>query len=459
MNKTKKLLVSFIISLLVIPSFGLIARADDFDNGYIISDSDLTNYNSMTLEDIKNFLGRKAGTFDTFTAPDKDGNIKTAAQIIYEAAIEYKINPKFLLVMLQKEQSLVEDSTPRQSQFDWAMGYAVCDSCSVDDPDVILSKGFGIQVDKAAGVQRWYIDNTKNGWLKTPGKKYIIDGQDVYIQNQATANLYNYTPHIHGNYNFWKIWNSWFTQLYPDGTLLKIEGDSTIWLLSGGMRREFKSKSVLMSRYDINKVIAINKSELEKYPIGAPIKFANYSLFRTPDKEVYLLVDDKLRHFESAEVLRQLGFNPEEFEDVTEAEISFYQYGEPIGLTAVYPVGKLLQDKKTGGVYFVEDGWKYPLVSKDVLKINFPNQKIQAVVSSELEKYQTGTPILLRDGELVKSSDSVSVYFISNGKLRPILTGDVFEKLGYKWSNIKTVSPKTISIIPMGDVIDLDFRK
>ena len=46
------------------------------------------------------------------------------------------------------------------------------------------------------------------------------------------------------------------------------------------------------------------KSELEKYPIGAPIKFANYSLFRTPDKEVYLLVDDKLRHFESAEVLR-----------------------------------------------------------------------------------------------------------------------------------------------------------
>jgi len=459
MNKIKKTIVILIIVILGFASFTPRVLAADFDNGYIISDSDLTSYNSMTLAEIQTFLDNRAGTLGKFVTVDAFGVMRSAAEIIYQAAQTYKINPKFLLVMLQKEMSLVEDRTPKQSQYDWAMGYAVCDDCSVQDAGVLLSKGFGLQVDKAAGAQRWYIENTKNGWLKTPGKTYTIDGQTVTIQNQATANLYNYTPHILGNFNFWKIWNNWFSQFYPDGTLLQAEGEKTYWLLQNGMRREFASKTILVSRYDVNKVITISKNELQKYPVGTPIKFTNYSLLQTPDKNVYLLVDDQLRQFESNEVVRKIGYNPEEFEQITLEELNFFQLGEKITLETIYPSGKLLQDNKTGGVFFVQDGKKHPLITKDILKINFPNEKLKKVTTKDLDKYETFDSVKLPDGEIVKTAKESTVYIISNGTKRPVSSGSVFERLGYKWKNVKTVQEKTLSNLPLGAVINLDFKK
>lgn len=441
----------------IIPSIG--AFAMEFDNGYIISDLDMTDYSSMSCTDVQTFLDRRTGTLATFTAPDKDGIVKTAAEIIWEAGQENKISPKFLLTMLQKEQSLVEDSAPKQSQYDWAMGYGVCDDCSVNDPAILLFKGFGTQVDSTAGANRWYIENTNNGWLKTPGKNYVIDGHDVTIKNQATANLYNFTPHIHGNYNFWKIWNSWFNQIYPDGTLLQAEGEQGIWLIKGGQRRPFTTKGALTSRYDITKLIVVGKNELEKYEIGKSIKFSNYSILESPSGNVYLVVDDKLRKFESQEVLRTLGFNPEEFEDITEAEVGNFEVGEEIKLDTSYPEGALLQDKITGGVFLVQDGYKYPIITKDILKINFPKYPITRVTPEELEKYQRLGSVRIKEGELVKPTDAATVYVISNETKRPIYSGEVFEKLGYKWKNIRVVDPKSLTNIPLGDTVDLDFLK
>jgi hypothetical protein len=460
MNKTKKIIAILIIAILVVSGSGVSrVLAVEFDSGYIISDTDLTSYNSMTLAEIQSFLENRAGRLGTYLAVDCNGEMKSAAEIIYDAAQKHRVSPKFLLVMLQKEQSLVESRSPRQSQYDWAMGYAVCDDCSVTDPGVLLFKGFGVQVDKAAGVQRWYIEKTNNGWLKTPGKTYIINGQTVTIKNQATANLYNYTPHILGNYNFWKIWNNWFSQFYPDGTLLQVDGEKTYWLLQNGLRREFKSKTILTSRYDINKVVVVGKNELEKYIIGTPIKYANYSLLQAPDKTVYLLVDDLLRKFESSEVVRKIGYNPEEFEQITTDELGFFQLGGLITVETVYPSGKLLQDNKTGGVFFVQDGRKHPLITKDILKINFPNDKIKKVTTKDLEKYETFDSIKLRDGEIVKIATNPTVYVISNGTKRPVSSGTVYERLGYKWKNVKVVQEKTLSNLPLGPVINLDFKK
>lgn len=459
MNKAKKIIATLIIAILAFGAVLPSVLAADFDNGYIISDLDLTSYDSMTLAEIQSFLENRGGTLGRFMAADYNGVIKSAAEIIYQAGQTYKINPKFLLVMLQKEQSLVEDANPSQSQYDWAMGYAVCDDCSVADPGMLLFKGFGLQVDKTAGAQRWYIDNTNNGWLKTVGKTYTIDGQTVTIHNQATANLYNHTPHILGNYNFWKVWNSWFSQLYPDGTLLQIDGEKSVWLLQEGLRREFKSKSILMSRYDMNKVIVVGKNELEKYAIGAPIKFANYSLLQTPDKNVYLLVDNQLRQFASKEVIRKIGYNPEEFEPITLEDLNLFQLGEQITVETVYPSGKLLQDNKTGGVFFVQDGKKYPLITKDILKINFPNEKLKKVTTKDLDKYITLDSVKLRDGEIVKAAGEPAVYIISNGTKRPVISGVVFERLGYKWKNVRTIQEKTLSNLPLGAMIDLDFKK
>jgi len=455
----KKILFVFTIaSMLFISLPQTPVRAVEFDPSYIISDTDLNDYLSMTVSDIQSFLEKKSGQLAKFITEDKTGAMLSAAEIIYNAAMEEKVNPKFLLVMLQKEQSIVEDPDPSQYQYDWAMGYGVCDDCDPKDPALAKYKGFATQVANAAGLQRWYIDNSNNGWLKAKGKVYTIDGKEVNIANQATANLYNYTPHIAGNLNFWKIWNKWFKQYYPDGTLLQIDGQKEVWLLQDGMRRLIKSKAVLMTRYDSKSIIKVSKTELEKYPEGRQIKYANYTLFEDAKGNVFMLSDDKLRKFETAEVWKTLGFNPEEFEKVDALALAEFDLGEPITLKNIHPEGKLMQDKKTGGIFLVQDGYKYPLISRDILKINFNKVKITQVPSEELEKYERMGSVKIKDGELVKAPDSPAVYFISNGMKRPFSSGEVFEKLGFKWTNIKNVETTSLSNMPLGNHIYLDYN-
>ncbi|MFH0988095.1 MAG: hypothetical protein V1763_01850 [Parcubacteria group bacterium] len=455
-NSVKITLISALIGNFL---FLNIALAADFDGGNIIADRDLIDYKSMSLGEINDFLSKKDGRLDKYTTIGANGTVQSAGQIIYDASQNYQINPKFLLVLLQREQSLVEDGSPLQKQYDWAMGYGVCDSCSFSDPAVQIFKGFYSQVDHAAGSQRWFLENANNGWVKVVGRTYMIDGQRVTFDNQATANLFNYTPHILGNYNFWKIWNRWFTQVYPDGVLLKADGDKSVWLIQNGQRRLFKSMAVLMTRSDPKQIITVGKNELNKYEIGRPIQFANYSLLTTPLGNSYLLVDDTLRPFDSKETIRQLGFNPMEFQDISFDEFSQFSIGDPITVVSAYPSGTLLQDKTTGGVFFVRDGNKAPVISREILKMNFPNQKITRVDSSELDKYALVDSVKLKDGSIVRSASSPSVYVISNGLKRPIASGEVFEHLGYKWNNVKVVEDVSLSNMSQGSYVDLNFKQ
>lgn len=449
------------IFLIILFAFApaILCFAVEFDGGYVISDSDMFDYQSMSLSDIQDFLKKKNGTLDDYIAPDKNNAMKSAAEIVWNASQEYKINPKFILVMIQKEQSVVEDDLPKATQYDWAAGYGVCDSCDLNDPALLVYKGFGTQIDRLAGSQRWYVEHKNDAWLKQAGKSYVIDGQNVLISNQATANLYNYTPHIKGNYLYWQIWNRWFTQTYPDSSLLQAQGEPGIWLIQNGQRRPFFSKGAFLSRYDFASVVVVSKNELNKYEIGAPIKFPNYSLLQSPLDEVFLLDNDKLRPFESKEVWKTLGFNPEEFEDISFDEFSKYELGEAITLSSAYPTGALLQDRKTGGVFFVQNGNKYPLITKDILKINYPKYKIIPVTFSELEKYPRIDSVKLKDGVLARTPESPAVYAISNGQKRPILSGEVFDKLGYKWENVKVVEEKSLSNLALGEFVELDFKK
>jgi len=433
--------------------------AMQFDPGCIINDADLSDCNSMSQADIQQFLEKKSGTLADYVSPDKNGVMKKASEIIWQAANDYQINPKYILVTLQKEQSLIEDPHPKASQYNWAMGYSICDSCSMDDPTLQRFKGFGKQVDEAVAANRWYIDNANNGWLKRASKLYNIDNQFIFITNQATANLYNYTPHIAGNYNFWKIWNRWFTQTYPDGTLLQVDGEAGVWLIKNGFRRAFLTKAALITRYNQKNIIKIKKNELEKYELGAPIKYSNYSILVSPMGNVYMLLDDVLRKFASPEVIRTLGYNPEEFEPITLEEFDYYQIGPEITLESAYPAGALLQDKKSGGVYFVQDGLKYPILSKDVMKINYPKYKLISISADELAKYETKGSVKIKDGELVKLKDDKIVYIISDGFKCPIADEATFKKLGYKNENIKIVDGKALSNLDLGNQIEMEYKK
>jgi hypothetical protein len=112
-----------------------------------------------------------------------------------------------------------------------------------------------------------------------------------------------------------------------------------------------------------------------------------------------------------------------------------------------------LQDKTTGGIFYAFNGTKAPIWDKIFLTTKFKNKKIIRVAPAELQKYQTVQPVLFGDGELIKSPSSPGVYLITNGVLRPFTSGEVFEKMGYKWANVITVSPKVVDLYPLGDSV------
>ncbi|MCX6745190.1 MAG: hypothetical protein NTX82_06750 [Candidatus Parcubacteria bacterium] len=430
------------------------ANAFEFDPNDIITDNELYDYDAMDLAAIQEFLENQTGVLNTYYANDSHGNSLLAAEIIANAGLEYKVNPKWILATLQKEQSLVTNPLPSQRDFDWAMGYAVCDSCSKDDPQIAMFKGFGMQIDRATWRIQYYYENPEKFNFRV-GQIYSIDGRDVMMFNQATANLFNYTPHLHGNYNFWTIWNRWFAKIYPDGTLLKQAGDIGIWIIDKGQRRPFWSKTALISRYDESKVIEVSKNDLQRYTIGYPIKYPNYSLLQSPAGQIYLIVNNEKKEIESEEVFKSIGYNPEEVIPVTDDELAHYEDGRKITLESIYPQGALLQDNKTGGVYYVEDGIKYPVLSKEILKINYAKYKLTKVSPDELAKYVTAANgVKLKDGTLIGMANDPKIYVISNGQRRWIANESTFNQLGYEWTNIVTVSEKVLTLHPEGDKLD-----
>ncbi|PIT87002.1 MAG: hypothetical protein COU33_00035, partial [Candidatus Magasanikbacteria bacterium CG10_big_fil_rev_8_21_14_0_10_43_6] len=159
----KRALFVFTICLLFIPG---LTSSSEFNPNYVISDEELQDWSSMGRGEIQAFLVNKNSFLANYIGQDINGKNKRAADIIYDASRAYKISPKYLLVMLQKEQSLVTSKNPTDRQLDYAAGYAVCDSCSFTDAKVLKYKGFGKQVDASAGIMRWYYDNVKTeAWI------------------------------------------------------------------------------------------------------------------------------------------------------------------------------------------------------------------------------------------------------------------------------------------------------
>jgi len=457
MNKQKLRIFAVFISIccLLSPSTTVLAEVV-FDPNFIISDLEMRDLGSWTKNDVQNFLDSKGSYLRKYSDTDIDGVTKTAAEIIYNTAVANQINPKFLLVTLQKEQSLITDDSPTQKQLNWATGYAVCDSCSMEDPNVIKHKGFAKQVDDTASLMRWYYENTDKSFVKKKDTPIRIDDTDVTPKSWATAFLYTYTPHLHGNKNFARIWNTWFSQYYPEGTLLQPMGTDEYWVIQNNQRRKFASKSALITRTDPKMVITVGPTDLANYPVGPEISFANYSLLQTPS-QTYLLDYDTLRPFASAEVVGKLGYNPQEVIEVAEADITNYPKGAVITAETKAPQGLIFKITDRGSYYLLKDNKLYPIIDKKVVEVNYKSLVIETRKLTDLYAYEVADlPLGFKDGTLLKTASSPKIYVIEKDRKRPIADEDTFVAMGYKKSNVITVDDMTALSILEGSPLFLN---
>ncbi len=218
-----------------------------FDPNNLISDSDFTNYNSMTVEEIQSFLEQNKSYLANYIIPTEEDvpfcfkggkdslkisqkNIgKKVSELIYLEAQEHQINPQVLLVTLQKESSVITlENMPNKWRHTWLLGYGYNESMAACTYSLNKAKsqaelgGVGNQITYAFWqFQQNFIKGIGpqiNGITSKVGDKIILSNTnkeplEVFLSNKATACLYRYTPHVYnGNYNFWKFYQNWFVK-------------------------------------------------------------------------------------------------------------------------------------------------------------------------------------------------------------------------------------------------------
>lgn len=258
-------IATLIVSAVAVLVFGWlylqnISKAADlskFDPGNIMSDLVMSDKSTMSVQQIQAFLDSKnacnntnvymAALYPSLSYNIKDGkfvcmakesfNGESAAQIIWQTAQDYSINPQVLIVLLEKEQGLVSDTWPNHRQYETATGFGCPDTAPCD------TQYFGLknQLRLAANLFRTVLNG---GWSNYPvGNNYVqfnpnagCGGTVVNIQNRATSALYRYTPYqpnasalaagygigdgcgAYGNRNFYALFTDWFgsTQKFDD---------------------------------------------------------------------------------------------------------------------------------------------------------------------------------------------------------------------------------------------------
>lgn len=428
-----------------------------FNPNLILSDQDIFDVNGFPKDRLIRFLQSK-GTLGSAQQPDIDGVVKPVPEIIWRVSQSYKINPKYLIALIQKEQSLVEDPDPSQKQFDWAAGYGVCDSCSKDDPAIQNFKGFAAQLEWAAKQHRekYLIQLLTKGTTiggQGNGKTVTIDGERVTPQNNATAMLYSYTPHLHGNLNLWRIWRRWFSVVFPDGTIVHAMPSDKTYLLRFGEKRPFASAAVVSTIIDPTKAVQVQDTDLSNYPDGVTIKFPEYSLLKDPKGRIYLLASGQKRNIANMEAFNKFGFNSDELEDASLEDLAAYPDGPKITVDTQFPQGVLMKTADSPGVWYVENGERHALVDGVLLKMYFRGRRVQTVKQAVIDELVLGEPYKLHDGELVKASDTPTVYVVENGALRPIPSADVFESIGWNWKNIINIPSRVIAVHEVGEAV------
>ena len=170
-----------------------------FQKDYLISDNTLTNSGTMTVAQIQRFLESK----NSVLAKPYRGS--SPAQMIFDAAKKYGINPQVLLTRLQCEQGLISKTTATQKQLDWAVGVGCYDSGNWNQK----FKGFDKQIEYAAQTYRRHYDAAKAKLDRGEKITMNIDGQQVTVKNAATYSFYKYCPHFQGNKLFYDVWRGY----------------------------------------------------------------------------------------------------------------------------------------------------------------------------------------------------------------------------------------------------------
>lgn len=251
---------------LVVATVAMSGSASAWSNSHMMDDAIFDNVNSMTEQQIRDFINSRPGTClvtsgavfpEPITYWQYGGNVD-AARVIYNAARYNDINPQVILATLQKEQSLITRTNCFSGSIDVrmkAMGQGCPDGGACPVPayaglhQQVMKGAWQLKFNKerANGNVNWG-DNGSivYGGPWTQGNRaacstctsvyrdgyWNVDGQSLIMETGATAAFYRYTPHL--GQALPGIFEGWFGPTLVPTFASAYAGQSTYPTLVGG---------------------------------------------------------------------------------------------------------------------------------------------------------------------------------------------------------------------------------
>ncbi len=373
------------------------ADASRFDPGLIISDSVFYDFGTMKVSDIQRFLESKVPTCkakagdptclrnyvdDELDKPGEDGKClpmtakpaQTAAQIIYDIAHACGINPKVLLVVLQKEQGLIQSVNPTPYMYKAAMGFGCPDS----DPAICgkVHSGLFNQLYKAAGQLQWYGDPRGSFTYMKVGRTSNIryspnascGTKPVLIKSIATTALYYYTPYTpndaamknlygsgdscsaYGNRNFWRFYTDWFGSTIGGGFLLKSASSGT-YLIVDNNKYLVTDPDLLAAISPLGPIGTISQDYLDTFTDSGTLS----RVVKSVTGQYYFLDAGKKYTFSSCDLVAQFSLDCATAVQLTASQLAAFANG---GSMTTYVPG---DDAST---YIIKDGSKHEVLDQ-----------------------------------------------------------------------------------------------
>jgi uncharacterized protein with LGFP repeats len=404
--------------------------------------------------------------FDTNAVPE-EGMI-SAAQIIYDAAHKYTINPQVLLVMLKKESYVWGDTWPLKNEYNTVMGYACPDNAPCDSAYF----GFYNQVMKAAWQLNYYKEHIysygyypymTNNILYSPDRS--CGSKSVYLENVATTSLYIYTPYTpndaalanypgtatcgsYGNRNFFMYFSEWFGSTFattPQNQIDNYYNSSEELRKKLGEKKdtlkENTSTGIFWQEYENGFIVGSNKTgyyesmgKIREVWQAAGFEGGKYGF---PTSKIYYSSETGAywQNYQNAIIVGsdETGY----FESSGEIRKVWQKNGFEGGILG-FPISEIIEDKDNNLIYqkyqhgaiISEDGKNYFITKNEIMESLISNKelrtklgKIKADIGSN-----ASTGIIWQEFEngFMLGSEKTGFYE-SSGKTR-----DVWQKNGFE---------------------------
>ncbi|UZJ24548.1 hypothetical protein RHODO2019_15695 [Rhodococcus antarcticus] len=417
--------------------------------GSIISDSVFYDFGTMNADQVQGFLNDKGsgcraanglaclkdyvqvppsrtaenGLCAGYTASAAE----SAASMVVNVARSCRINPRSLLVLLEKESSLVTRTTPSTTAYRSATGYGCPDTAACD----ATYYGFFNQVYMAARQFKVYATNpTRYGYQAGRVNSILYNPNtgcgsgSVYIANQATAGLYTYTPYqpngaaladlygpgdscsAYGNRNFWRIFSDWFGDTQTGSYLLRTAEDATVYLVSGQKRYSVPDLATLSTLAPLGSVGVVSVDYLAGFEQGRTLG----RFVRGPDGTVFFLDGSVLHPVQTCGLVADFGDDCAASVPLTSTQVAlFSQTSVLTGLVST----------TSGKTFVVGSGRKRE--SLDDAALTAAGMGGPRVVLSEasIATLPYGPPVV-RDDVLVVSRSTAAVWLTHAGRLTPV---------------------------------------